>query len=86
MLDTLDVIEKVGEPEQELLDAFFEKNEPLHNLCEPEWVTIEVVMDSGAAESVGPSGIAPWVKTKESPGSREGREYLSASGDVLKIG
>ena len=31
------------------MGAFFEKNEPIHNLSEPEWVTIEVVMDSGAA-------------------------------------
>ena len=50
----------------------------------PEWVTIEMVMDSGAAESVAPSGVAPWVEIQESPGSREGREYLSASGDTLK--
>ena len=70
----------------ESLGAFFEKHEQVSNLSEPEWVPIEVVMDSGAAESVAPSSIAPWLKLRESDGSREGREYLSASGETLKIG
>lgn len=81
------ILEKDGnidEEEKEVIGAFFDRNEGIHSLSEPEWVPIEVVMDSGAAESVAPSHIAPWIKTRESVGSREGREYLSASGDVLK--
>ena len=74
----------MNQKDSEILGAFFERNEQINTLGEPEWVTIEVVMDSGAAESVAPSGVAPWIQTKESQGSREGREYLSASGDVLK--
>ena len=68
----------------ESLGAFFEKHEPVNSISEPEWIPIEVVMDSGAAESVAPSSIAPWLKLKASDGSREGREYLSASGETLK--
>ena len=41
-------------------------------------------MDSGAAESVAPSDMAPWVSTRESAGPKAGRKYLSASGEVLK--
>ena len=78
------MVEPEVKNKQEILGAFFDKNESINHLQEPEWVTIEVVMDSGAAESVAPSEVAPWIETKESPGSREGREYLSASGDVLR--
>ena len=80
-------VRKEGDADQDedlILGAFFDKHEPIHSLSEPKWVDIEVVMDSGAAESVAPSAVAPWVRIKESIGSREGREYLSASGDVLK--
>ena len=73
-----------NQDEDLILGAFFDKHEPIHSLSEPKWVDIEVVMDSGAAESVAPSAVAPWVRIKESVGSREGREYLSASGDVLR--
>ena len=38
---------------------------------------------SGAAESVAPVALAPWVSVKESAGSRAGRKYVSASGEVL---
>ena len=41
-------------------------------------------MDSGAAESVAPSDMAPWVPIKEFDGSRAGRKYISASGEVLQ--
>ena len=34
-------------------------DEELHGLGQPEWVSIEVVMDSGAAEFVAPSDMAP---------------------------
>lgn len=50
---------------------------------EPKWQKIEAVMDSGAADSVAPASLAPWVPVAESPGSRRGQHYLSASGDRL---
>ena len=66
------------------IGGFFAVDEELHGLGQPEWVSIEVVMDSGAAESVAPSDMAPWVPIKESDGSRAGRKYISASGEVLQ--
>ena len=41
------------------------------------------MVDSGAAESVAPPSMAPWVQTKESVGSKRGQVYLSASGNKL---
>ena len=66
------------------IGGFFAVDEELHGLGKPEWVSIEVVMDSGGAESVAPSDMAPWVPIKESDGSRAGRKYISASGEVLQ--
>ena len=43
------------------------------------WVRIITVMDSGAAESGAPPNIAPRVPIEESPGSRKGQHYVSAS-------
>ena len=34
------------------------------DLSEPVWTKLEVVMDSGAAESVAPADLAPWVRVK----------------------
>lgn len=48
-----------------------------------QWKTLEVVMDSGAAESVAPERSAPWVQTKPSRGSTRGQIYTSASGEKL---
>ena len=64
--------------------GMFEVENGLNNIQAPEWITIEVVMDSGAAESVAPADMAPWVPIKESEGSRAGKQYLSASGEMLK--
>ena len=55
------------------IGGFFAVDWELHGLGQPEWVSIEVVMDSGAAESVAQSDMAPWVPIKESDGS-PGRE------------
>ena len=66
-----------------LVSGLFELGDELHHVNTPEWVQIDVVMDSGAAESVAPSSIAPWLDIKESEGSKFGRKYLSASGEVL---
>ena len=45
---------------------------------DPEWTRIRTVMDSGAAESVGPPSMAPEVPIRESPGSRRGQAYIAA--------
>ena len=66
------------------MGGVFEVEDGLNNMNSPEWVSIEVVMDSGAAESVAPADMAPWVPIQESAGSRAGKKYLSASGEVLK--
>ena len=50
---------------------------------ERQWVKIESVMDSGAAESVARPDLAPWIAAEESEGSRRGQTYVSASGDRL---
>ena len=52
--------------------GMFEVENGLNTISAPEWITIEVVMDSGAAESVAPADLAPWIPVQESPGSRRG--------------
>lgn len=42
-------------------------------------VRVKSIMDSGAAESVAPPSMAPGVCIEESPGSRRGQHYISAS-------
>ena len=44
---------------------------------------IKSVVDSGAVDSVAPASMAPGVAIQESPGSRRGQNYLSASGERL---
>ena len=43
------------------------------------WVRIRTAMDSGAADSVAPPSMAPQVAINESPGSKRGQCYVSAS-------
>ena len=50
---------------------------------DPEWTRIRTVMDSGAAESVGPPSMAPEVPIRESPGSRMNRAYVAAGGERI---
>ena len=57
---------------------------PLHAVSwkdesHPTWVRIKTVMDSGAADSVAPPSMAPKVAVQESPGSKRGQCYVSAS-------
>ena len=57
---------------------------PLHAVSwkdesHPTWVRIRTVMDSGAADSVAPPSMAPKVAVQESPGSKRGQCYVSAS-------
>ena len=48
-----------------------------------EWVKIESVVDSGAAESVQPVNMVPWVPMMPSEGSKRGQTYTSAGGERL---
>ena len=50
-----------------------------------EWEPVEVVMDSGAFVSVGPRslGVKAGYAVEESPGSKAGTSYTSASGGEL---
>ena len=50
---------------------------------DPEWTRLRTVMDSGAAESVGPPSMAPGVPIHESPGSRMGQAYIAAGGERI---
>ena len=45
---------------------------------DPEWIRLRTVMDSGAADNVGPPSMAPMVPTVESPGSLRGQAYIAA--------
>ena len=63
--------------------ALFSPDPEVNHIKAPHWVKLEAVVDSGAAESVAPESMAPWVPMRESEGSRRGQTYLSASGDKL---
>ena len=65
------------------LHGLFNADVELNNVSMPQWRTVPMVMDSGAAESVAPLDMAPWVSMMESPGSRRGQTYVSASGEKL---
>ena len=56
-----------------------------NSLCHlnDQWMKIEAVMDSGAADSVALAVIAPWVPISESVGSKRGQIYMSACGEKL---
>ena len=54
---------------------------------DPQWTRLRTVMDSGAAESVGPPSMAPGVPIHESPGSRRGQAYIAAGHErILNLG
>jgi hypothetical protein len=66
------------------VDALFCPDVEVNHLrTEPKWEKIEAVIDSGAAESVAPSSMAPWVPVQPSEGSKRGLVYMSASGAKL---
>ena len=58
----------------------FLENEQLGSVSGYEWIRVETVLDSGAAESVALPTVAPWVEVQESIGSKNGQTYQSASG------
>jgi hypothetical protein len=64
-------------PESLLLNAAW-KDE-----SHPDWIRLRTVMDSGAAENVGPPSMAPMVSTLDSPGSLRGTAYLAAGGERI---
>ena len=69
-------------------DSFRHLDIPLHVVSwkdesHPQWVRIRTVMDSGAAESVAPPSMVPGVIVQESPGSKRGQHYVSASAGRL---
>ena len=66
------------------LCALFNPEEEVNHLrAERKWAKLEAVIDSGAAESVAPAAMAPWVPTKPSEGSKKGQCYMSANGAKL---
>ena len=66
-----------------LMALFSPDSEVNHLKGEPKWEKLEAVVDSGAAESVAPESMAPWVPMKASEGSKRGQTYMSASGAKL---
>ncbi len=49
-----------------------------------KWTKISVVVDSGAVEHVLPEKWIPCVAMVESPGSKAGKKYLSATGQEIR--
>ena len=47
------------------------------------WVKVEAVMDSGCNQSVAPPEMCPDYEIRESPGSKRGQNFVSASKDVI---
>ena len=48
-----------------------------------EWEEIISILDSGAADSVGPASMATSVPVRESQGSRQGQKFFTADGTRL---
>ena len=48
-----------------------------------KWVKIDAIVDSGASDSVGPTGLAPWIKTRDSEGSKRGQNFHTACGGEI---
>eukprot|EP00972_Heterocapsa_arctica_P012735 1870121-Heterocapsa_arctica.AAC.1 len=47
------------------------------------WVKVSTIVDSGAVENVLPELWLPTIPMEESPGSRVGKKYLSATGQEI---
>ena len=57
---------------------------PLFNLDEGfEWKCVETVVDSGAADTVGPLDLAEWLPLVPSEGSKRGQTWKAAGGEIL---
>ena len=67
----------------EMMGLFANEND-LNSLGEKEeWVVLDTVIDSGAADSVAPVDMASWVPLAPSAGSKRGQTWQSACGEVL---
>ena len=53
------------------------------DLDDDEWEELVAIVDSGAAESVAPATVAPYVPVVESRGSRQGQQFFTADGARL---
>ena len=69
-----------GEPSVNLLLS--ESNVGIHNV-ENGLERIEVIVDSGAADSVAPPSVGRSFRVRESEGSRAGQKYVTADGTTL---
>ena len=70
--------------EYSVIMALFSPEEEVNHIrAEKKWAKLEAVVDSGAAESVAPAAMAPWVPTRPSDGSKRGQCYMSANGAKL---
>ena len=67
----------------EIMALFHPDEEVNHIRAEKKWAKLEAVVDSGAAESVAPAAMAPWVPARPSEGSKRGQCYMSANGAKL---
>ena len=67
----------------EMMALFNPDEEVNHIRAERKWSRLEAVVDSGAAESVAPAAMAPWIPARASEGSRRGQCYMSANGAKL---
>ena len=62
-----------GHPKQQIqdtdLNSLFDADLELNHFAQrSRWLRLETVMDSGAAKSVAPPSVAPWLKIEESDG------------------
>ena len=48
-----------------------------------EWTRVDLTIDSGACETVGPPGLATAINIKESEGSKRGDKYRVANDDTI---
>jgi len=89
-------LDRIVNSEQEHLEAFPLTIDPVSiqpvalplnatwkDESDPDWIRLRTVMDSGAAENVGPPTMAPTVPTLDSPGSLRGQAYIAAGGERI---
>ena len=67
----------------EMMALFNPDEEVNHIRAERKWTKFEAVVDSGAAESVAPAAMVPWIPARASEGSRRGQCYMAANGAKL---
>lgn len=79
-----DNIKNKADKGDEMMLGLFNNEGILSSMGEQEeWVTLDTVVDSGAADSVAPMEMAYWLPLDPSPGSMRGQTWQSACGEVL---